>query len=187
MKIIKVIDPDFLSTLDKSNNIIICVPPVDEEFIKESEDFPDTFELCLSRDINLSTDDVVKMGISAFATTIRPRLKISMPAGIKLQFPEISRKHNDNVFWKTYRSFELNNVYNEDNTSLRHILTNFEFVTYIDAVRLRETGHSMILNKGIKFTEFNFSWYVQTTLSVAIENIYLIIDQHVFEEFINIF
>lgn len=188
MEIIKNIDPDFITNIDKTTNIIMCVPPIEENCIAESEHSPDTFEMRLHRIINLSTTDVTSIGVNAFTTIIQPKIKISMPAGLKIQFADFIKKHPDDIFWKSYRSFEINNVYNEEKKLSHQLLTNITMTAYIDVARMRQLNHIMLINQGTTFAEFYFTWYAQTACNMPqIEEIYLISDQYVFEDFLNVF
>ena len=190
MKIIRQghVDPDFLSNLDKKNNIVMCVHPLEEDTIKELSEFPDTFGIFLPRDLNLSTSDIIKISSSALSTTHRLKLKISIPAGLKIQFCEYMKDRSSDIFWKNYRSFELYNVHDSDNNLSHHIISDIIFIMYMDTIRMREAGLRMLINKGTQISEFYFTWYVQTKNAMPqIEEIYLISDSHVYEDFINIF
>ncbi len=187
MQIVKDVNPDFLAGINKASTIVICTSPLDESTVKESEDFPDVMELFLARDINLSTD-IIRMTVDTFIAKIYPKIKICMPAGIKIQFSDIIKKHTDDVFWKIYKSYNISSVYKDGGEIFYYNLDNFEFTLYIDSARLRELQHSSIITKGSKFAEFYFTWYIQSSGNVPqIENIYLISDQQVYEDFDKIF
>ena len=67
-------------------------------------------------------------------------------------------------------------------------ITDMVFVMYMDTIRMREAGVQMLVKKETHITDFYFTWYVQTKNPMPqIEEIYLIVDSHVYEEFINIF
>lgn len=190
MKIIKEghATPDFLASLDKTSNIIICVPPYEEKCIIESEDFPDTFSISLPRNLNLSESHVVKISSSCLSTIERPKIKISLPAGIKLQFSNFVADRNQDIFQKIYKSFDVHNVMIDEKTLSHHIISDMIFVLYLDTIRMREAGVQMLIKPGTVIAEFSFSWYIQTKVDMPqIKEIYLISDSHIYEDFINIF
>ena len=181
------VDPDLLSKLDRKSNIIMCIDPNDGQFLTESESFPDTFKISLPKDINLSAQDVIKVSTSALAATFKPAIKISLPAGLKIQFSEFVDSHNQDIFWKIYKSFNLMNTYTLDNIIQYHLITNMTFVMNMDTIRMREVGTHMLLKKETPIIDFYFTWYVQTKRDMPqIEEIYLISDGQVYEDFMNI-
>jgi len=181
-------DPDFLASLDRQSNIIICVPPTEEDTVIESESFPDNFIITLPNDCNLSAPSVVSVSLSVLADTIRPSIKIGFPMGIKMQFNDYLAEYETDVFWKIYKSFNTRTIYNDDETVSRHIIDNIVLTMYVDAVRIREFKKSAVLTKGSHILDFNFTWYAQTSNPMPmIENIYLIHDQHIYEAFNEIF
>lgn len=180
--------PDFLSSIKTDTNIIMCLHPSDKDVIHELKTFPDRFELTLPRDINLSINDVISISSSILATTIRPNIKISFPVGIIPQFTDFIGDHNQDIFLKIYKSFDVYNSYKEGNILDHHILENIRFILYIDVIRMREAGLQMILKKGTPIIELFFSYYIQTKTEMnPIEEIYLIIDDQVYTDFVNIF
>jgi hypothetical protein len=188
MKIINSIDPDFLAKLDRKNNIIMCANANDMITLTELENFPDTFGISLYRDVSLSASNVMKISVNALAATFRPPIKISFPAGLKIQFSEFIEEASQDVFWKIYKSFDLKSVFDTDNKLSHHLISDMVFLMYVDTIRMREVGLNMLLKKGMRIADFYFTWYVQTIKDMPqIENIYLISDSHVYEDFNNIF
>ena len=190
MKIIHDVDPDFLAKLDKKNNIIMSVAPTEETSLIESEYFPDTFSIALARDLNLSANDVLKISSSTLAATIRPKIKICYPVGLKIQFSDFINDPNQDIYWKIYKSFDIHNVYNDEaSTDIdHHLVSNIVMVMYLDTIRMREANVQMLVKKNTSILDFYFAWYVQTKKDMPqIEQIYLISDQHVYEDFNNIF
>jgi hypothetical protein len=188
MKLIRDVDPDFLANLDRKSNIIMCVHPQEEESLVESEAFPDTFGITLARDLNLSASNIVKISSSTLSATIRPKIKISCPVGIKLQFNEFMDNHNCDIFWKTYRSFDSHAVHNEHNQIHHNLISNIVFIMYMDTIRMREAGLQMLVKKDTQISNFYFTWYVQTISDMPqIEEIYIIADAQVYEDFDKIF
>jgi len=184
MKIMETIDPDVISKLDKNSNIIICIPPIEKDFITESEEFPDCFKISLAKSLNLSTEDVTKTDLNKFSANLYPKIKIMMPAGLRIQFSENYQNH---LFDNLHKSFEVNNVYDENNKLSYHIITKILITTIIDAVKMIKTNQNLIIDKGTLLTEFYFTWYTQTSSDMPqIENIYMIYDQDIFNDFANI-
>lgn len=189
MKILKEgqIDPDFLAKLNKSTNIIMCVQPAESGIVTESEIFPDNFQLRLPRDFNLSSHDVINISTSTLSSVFRVNLKISIPVGIRINFNDFVGDTGQDVFWKIYRSFNSHEVHIEDKLN-HHIISDIVCIMYMDTIRMREAGKQMILRKDTAISDFNFNWYIQTKYPMPqIEEIYLIIDNQVYEDFINIF
>lgn len=188
MKLIEQIDPDFLVNIDKKSNIVMCVHPEEKESLVETNDLSDNFGICLARDLNLSANDIIKISSSALAATIRPQIKISMPVGIRIQFSDFVQNPNQDIFWKTYRSFNSSTMY-DDKENLSHVfVSNMVFIMYMDTIRMREAGLQMVVKKGVRICDFYFTWYAQTNSDMPqIENIYLLSDAHVYENFVNIF
>lgn len=185
--------PDFLAGLDTSSNIILCTLPKERDLIKESNNFPDKFEVHLTRDINLSTPSVINISSSSLGTTFKPELKMSFPLGIVPIFTDFTSDHNQDIFWKIYRSFDLHNSYtvsknNDIEVLHHHVISNIKFIMYMDTIRMREAGLQMIVKKDAVVSEFFFNWYVQTVKDMPqIEEIYLIIDEEIYKNFANIF
>ncbi len=180
--------PDILTKIDCKSNIIMCIHPTERDTIEETKNFPDRFLLKLVRDINLSTNDIVSISSSALATTIRPKLKISFPVGIAPIFDNFTTDHCQDIFWKVYKSCESYSSYKEGDILDHHIIDNIKFILYMDTIRMREAGLQMILRKNTPILNFFFSYYIQTKNEmVQIEDIYLIIDEQVYSDFVNIF
>lgn len=180
--------PEVLAGIDCKSNIIMCIHPNDRDTIKELKSFPDKFQLSLSRDINLSTNDIVNISSSALAAVARPNLKISLPIGVTPMFDEFVGNHSQDIFWKIYKSFDSYSAYKEGNILHHHVIENIKFILYMDTIRMREAGLQMILRKDTPIIDFYFSYYIQTLSEMnPIENIYLIINDQVYTDFINIF
>lgn len=190
MKIIKegYNDPDLLVTIDRRTNIIMSIHPNEKDIIQEVEDFPDRFQIKLSGDINLSSNNIINISTSALATTIRPNLKISFPIGVVPVFQELAVEHYQDVFWKIYKSCNFHSTYKDNNTLDHHTIDNIKFILYIDTIRMREAGLQMILRKNTPIIDFFFTYYIQTKKDMTpIENIYLFIDEQIYNDFTNIF
>lgn len=188
MKIIKEghADPDFLTSLDRTKNIIMCTPSEGNSII-ESENFPDSFSIAISRDLNLSASNIINVSTSALATTLRPELKISYPTGIKLVFSDFKEDFKEDLCWRIYKSHSTLNNIDKDNTTNFHVISDIKLIMYMDTIRMREAGVQMVIKKDTKLVDFYFTWYVQTKKDMPqIEEIYLISDSHIYEEFINI-
>ena len=182
------ITPDFLSSLETDKNIIMVVHPNHKNIITESKSFPDRLQIRLSKDINLSSNDIINISTSALSTTIRPNLKISYPVGILINFSEFMENPNQDVFWKMYKSCDSWLAYKNDNIGDHNIIENIKFVMYMDTIQMRESGLQMILRENTPIIDFYFTYYIQTVKEMApIENIYLIIDDQVYSDFVNIF
>lgn len=187
MKIIHV-DPDVFAKIDRKSNIIMCIPENEKKSLIELEDFPDTYGITLPRDLNLSADNIVRISAGTLAATHRPKIKICHPVGIKLQFNEFVDNHNLDIFQKIFRSFASNIVLDKDSNIDHHLITDITFIMYLDTIRIRESGLQMFIKKDTQISNFYFTWYVQTIKGMpAIDEIYIIQDDHVYEEFHNIF
>jgi len=196
------VDPDFLASLNRKNNIVICIPPTETNIVTESDTFSDTFGISLPRDLNLSENDIIRISTNCLSTNIKPNIKISFPAGLKIQFSDYVEDIKQNIFLKNYKSFNINKVFTpiqdpifkQQDEHIKHselshyLLTDMMFILYMDTIRMREVGLPMIIKKETQITDFYFTWYVQTKRDMPqIEEIYLISDLHVYEDFINIF
>lgn len=188
MKILNTVDPNFLASLDRRKNIIICTPQNDNCLV-ETEYSPDTFGITLPRDLNISGPDVVRVSSNIIATTIRPEIKISFPVGLKIQFSEFIEDFKQDIFLKIYKSFDQKVVFEPETEMLSHnLIEDMIFQLYIDTNRIRENKTPMMIKKGTCVTDFYFTWYVQTKRDMPqIEEIYLISDVQVYEDFVNIF
>jgi len=188
MKILNIVDPNFLASLDRRKNIIMCTPPNDNCLI-EAECSPDTFGITLSRDLNISGPDVVRVSSNIIATTIRPEIKISFPIGLKIQFSEFMEDFKQDIFLRIYKAFDQKVVFEPETEVVSHnLIGDMIFRLYIDTTRMRENETPMMIKKGTRVTDFYFTWYVQTKRDMPqIEEIYLISDAQVYEDFVNIF
>ncbi len=190
MKIIREeeINPDFLNTINKQKTIIICLHPIEEHSIHELDEFPDTFKISLSQDINLSASNVIRISPSTLSAIARPKLKMCIPSGIKIKFEDFIGNPTQDIFWKIYRSFNHYAIIDDENNISRYIVGDFMFTMYIDTIRMREAGLQMLIEKGTPISEFYFSWYLQTKSELPqIDNIYLLINKQVYDDFVNIF
>jgi hypothetical protein len=180
--------PDLLTKIDCKSNIIMCIHPNERDSIQELKNFPDKFQIKLSRDINLSTNDIISISSSALAATVRPNLKISFPVGITPVFDNFSTDHNQDIFWKIYKSCNYYSSYKEGEVLDHHIIDSIKFILYMDTIRMREAGLQMILRKDTPIIDFFFSYYIQTKKEmVQIEDVYLFIDENIYSNFVNIF
>ena len=187
MKIVHV-DPDDFAKLDRKNNIIMCVPESEKKSLIELEDYPDTYGITLPRDLNLSSEDIVRISPGTLAATLRPKIKICHPVGIKLQFNEFMDNHHLDIFQKIFRSFTSTVVLADDNTIDHYLITDMIFIMYLDTIRIRDAGLQMFIKKDTQISNFYFTWYVQTIKDMPlIKDIYIVQDDHVYEDFINIF
>jgi hypothetical protein len=183
-------DPDFLSKLDRTNNIIMCIPPVEGKVLEEIVDYPDTFGILLPRDLNLSSSDVVAVSTSALSTVFRPKLKISFPAGLKIHFENFLDCHTEDIFWKIYRSYDLKSMFDSETEKgpTHYLISDMQFIMYLDTIRMREAKVQMLIPKGTSVSTFYFTWYVQTKRDMPqIQEIYLIYDGQIYEDFLKIF
>ena len=58
----------------------------------------------------------------------------------------------------------------------------------MDIIRIREAGLQMVLKKETPIMNLFFSYYIQTKNEInPIEEIYLIIDEQIYTNFVNIF
>jgi len=180
--------PELLASIDCKTNIVMCIHPNEKDSIKELKNFPDKFQLNLSRDVNLSTNDIINISSSALAATIRPNIKISFPVGVTPVFDNFVENHKQDIFWKIYKSFDSYSSYKEGDILDHHIVENVKLILYMDTIRMREANLQMILRKDTPIANFYFTYYIQTKNEMAqIEEIYLIIDDQVYKDFVNIF
>jgi hypothetical protein len=188
MQIINDIDPDFLANLDIEKNIIICTP-VGEEIINEKETEPDVFKILFSKNLNVTDPSITRVSSNIIATTIWAEIKISHPMGTKLQFSELTKNFTQDIFLKIYKAFNQKTIFdNKTDTVKYNIIENMIFKLYIDTARMREVGTPMLISIGTPLIEFFFTWYIQTKKDMPqIEEIYLIKNNQVYADFMNIF
>lgn len=191
MKIIEEgkVDPNFLMSLDRRTNIVFCTTPYEKDTITELEYIPDTFSIHLARDINTSSEDVTRVSSNIIATTVRPTIKICFPVGLKIQFSDFMEDFKQNIFLKIYRSFNHKTVFDPETEDMSHILiSDLVFDMYIDVARMREVKFPMMIRKGTRLSDFYFIWYAQTKKDMLpINEIYLISDEYIYQDFFNIF
>lgn len=179
------INPDILSSLNRRNDIILCVPKRDFKIIDEISEDSDIFSIFLAQDINLSTCKTISPNLMEIL--YKPQLKISIPVGIKMMLEELTSFDEYDIFQKIYKKYITYEQYNEEKEKTHILITDLELVGYIDSIRMRSTPISGILRKGLPMINVFFTWYVQTKASMSnIENIFFIEDQYVYEEFLSI-
>lgn len=181
MNIIKEIDPDMLHKIDKKNNIIICTPPVDK-CIQEFET-PDLLSITLTQDMNLSLGSNISANV--ISMEYKPRIKIQMPTGLRMNIVEPENGDLVNIFDKVYCNYNTFFGYDQDNKELIYkTFENLVFTLYIDVIQMRKKMAPLILSKGSPIADIYFTWYIQTKYAVpSIENIYLIKDLYIYQEF----
>jgi len=182
MKLLDRIDPEELIKIDKTKNIILCTPPSDKNIIETKT--PDIFSILLTQDINLSLGEQITPNIIAMEYS--PRLRILVPSGIKLNIIDTESNKTGSIFNKIYCNYDVYYAYeSETDTELKYkVYNNIKFVLYIDVIQMRKKINSLLISKGEPIADLYFSWYIQTQKEVPmIENIYLIKDLYVFQEF----
>lgn len=183
MKLLDRIDPEELIKIDKTKNIILCTPPSDKNIIETKT--PDIFSILLTQDINLSLGEQITPNIIAMEYS--PRLKILVPSGIKLNIiTDTESNKTGSIFSKIYCNYDIYHAYeSEINTELKYkIYNNISFTLYIDVIQMRKKINSLLISKGEPIIDLYFSWYIQTQREIPmIENIYLIKDLYIFQEF----
>jgi hypothetical protein len=184
-----VLTPDFLSEIDKKKNIIISVN--ENETIKEVSPQIDIFTIKTTELINLS-NNINRISPSLLSFDFYPNFKISIPAGIKINFKSpysyCIPTENGDVFQKVYVTMDPSYIL-DDEEKISHILfERFKFTAYIDVIELRKVSNQLNLIKGTNISEMFFTWYIQTGAAIPmIENIYLIQNPLIYETFRKIF
>jgi hypothetical protein len=191
MKLIKneQIDPEILASInDNKNNIIISVHRSEMDLITESENCPGNFNIAITRDLNLSGSNVTQISNSILSVNYLPKIKVRLPVGVKLMFSDSLIQHNTDIFQKVYKSYEIKSVL-DDNDKISYLfLDDFRLILYIDTIRLRSINPQLMIKKGTNILEFYFGWILQTQKELSmIEEIYVIYNNEVYDEFVNIF
>ncbi len=176
------INPDLLHSINKLNNIIICTPAIDKCIIESP--MPDILSIILTQGINLSMSTNILANIMPIE--YKPRIKILMPAGLRMNIVEPSFGETTNIFNKIYCNYDTFFGYSDmEKTMFDYtIFENFEFVSYVDIIQMRKKTGALYLNKGETIADIFFTWYTQCKVQTpSIENIYLIKDTYLFQEF----
>lgn len=184
MQLIKNIDPDFISNLNKQSSIIIGIPEDFRNNIIEIDNC-DIFGLLLSNDINLSHAGSI-VSSSIISVNYKVKMKLSIPIGVRLNIEEPISGKLHNMFLKIYNTYDVVTYCYDNNIPSRFIYENIELLLYVDMVRLKNKELS-ILPKNEMIATMYFNWYLQTKVNFPlIDQIYIIRDDHVYENFINI-
>lgn len=179
------ITPEFFDELDRSKNIIICMPTKVNNIIELTENV-DIYNIITEVDNLLTKESKINDNIISFNSNIN--LKISVPAGIKINInlPGSYNDHINDIYIKLYKKFDVSYSYASiDPDKLSHIIfENFKFENYVDLIALRNNYNKLLIKKYTPIAELYFSWYIQTHCPVPmIENIYVINDNYTFENF----
>ena len=193
MKIVDndLLTPEYLTSLDKKKNIII-VTPSEFDTVSEICSQTDIFKVHTDYQINLA-NNIEIISPNLLSTTIYPKFKISLPAGIKINFISPNSYLNPmdagNVFQNTYITFNaLHNYEGDDEKITNVVFTDFKFTLYVDVIELRKHTTQLVLPKGFTISQMFFSWYIQTAVSIPmVENIILIKHSTIYETFSGIF
>jgi hypothetical protein len=187
MQIITAVDPDFLANLDIEKNIIICTPLNENIIEKETES--DVFKILLLKNLNITDPSITRVSSNIISMSMWPEIKISHPTGTKLQFSELTEDFKQDIFLKIYKTFDQKIVVNNENDTPKYnLIEKMIFKLYIDTARMREIGTPMLITAGTPIIEFFFTWYIQTVKDMPqIEKIYLIKNNQVYTDFVNIF
>jgi len=92
-----------------------------------------------------------------------------------------------NIYQNIYKNITINNILNDQDIPTHNILSNIDFIIYIDMIRLKEEKLPLVIKKGTNITTMYFSWYMTKLPIKDIKNIYLIKNQQCYEDFMNIF
>jgi hypothetical protein len=178
------VQPEFLQKIDRKNNIILCVPPTDHCVLESNQ--PDILSVILTQELNLSNAETISQNVVSI--NYKPRLKLSVPAGIKMNMIETESGNLVGIFDKIYKSMdEYVNLLNDKITPSHTIYENLALTLYIDVIQLRKKLSSIYIKKNQSILDIYFSWYIQTNIPTPnIENVYLIKDLYIFQEFRNI-
>jgi hypothetical protein len=139
--------------------------------------------ILLTQDINLSTLSV-NISTNVIAIEYKPRIKILMPVGLRLNICETRNGQYKNIFDKIYANYDtfLGHTNNEELSY--YIFENFVLTVYIDVIQMRKKTSPLYLNKGEPIADVLFSWYIQTKTQIPmIEKIYYIKDLYLYQEF----
>ncbi|MCK9293161.1 hypothetical protein M0P25_03740 [archaeon] len=187
MQIINSINPNDIANINPLKNIIICVPENNKNSIKESENLS-TYDIFTNKDLNLSSDGTANISPRILSLKYVVDLKISHPTGMILQFSDHVIDPYVNIYSKIYKKFDFINVCEEKTEKItHHFIQNFNFNLYIDTIRLREENLQLLIKKGTFITNFMFLWYVNNFETPQYENTYLIENNQVYEDFVNLF
>jgi len=184
MKILKEIEPDFLSKIDKTENIIFCCPPSDSCIIESQ--MPDVASIILTQDINLSNASTISQNV--ITVDFKPRIKVSFPAGLKLNITEPGNSELtggifDKIF-SSYDSFYCHTNPDEKENFDHIIIENLLLTLYIDVIQMRKKNSAIYLKKNTPIAEIFFSWYIQTKNNFPqIKELYIIRDLYLYQEF----
>lgn len=185
MKILKEIEPEILNEIDKTKNIIFCTPPTDSCIIESQ--MPDIASIILTHDMNLSNASPISQNV--ITVDYKPRIKISYPAGLKLNITEPGSKEItggifDNMF-TTMDTYYCQSIPNQKSEDFDHIIVeNLILTLYIDVIQMRKKTNGIYLKKDVPIAEAYFSWYIQTKNDFPqIQNIYIVKDLYLYQEF----
>lgn len=192
-KVVKDVDEIQLiaSQAKLEKNIFICTRS-NERLIRQNID--GTLSLILNRDENLST------GKSAFSGSMSvfeywPQIKIAIPQGLKIHIDDPSFSFN--FFDKIYPDCKMYYPENKESDSKtvsfnelpsHFIMTDFYITFYIDLHRLRDINKTFLLKKGQSIATIFFSELPHfRQYGAELENTYLIMDDEIFNTFIDTF
>ncbi len=187
MKIIKeTIDPDQIALIDRTNSIIISTPSTDSNIVETEE--KDIFSIILTHDVNLSMAKNASSNI--LIVEYLPRIRVSVPDGILMQLTE----PNKSIFYKMYTDYDIISVYDSDDDDIKSekklknkIYSNLKLTLYTDVIQMRNRELSLaVLNKGQTVANMYFTWYIREGNIPIVENIYIIKDSHIYQDFIQI-
>lgn len=177
------------SKLEK--NIFICTRS-NERLIRQNID--GTLSLILNRDENLST------GKSAFGGSMSvfeywPQIKMCIPQGLKIHidYPSFSFNFFDKIYPDCKMYYPGDKVSDSKTTAFNElpshfIMTDFYITFYIDLHRLKDINKTFLLKKGQSIANIFFNQLPHfIDYGAELETIYLIMNDEIFETFIDIF
>ncbi len=169
-------DVDQFSSLNLSENILICSPEVECDYITSNLD--GSFSLKINHDDNLAGKKIFNNHNNLISVKYKPKIKITFPKGI---LPVFYEPNNIDFFYKIYRKFNTYQYFiNEYNNLIRTDLPNviiyqdFDLDIIIDINKYREYNTTLQLKKGQKILDFMFKfiYFPGTAKKLEIKGIY---------------
>ncbi len=150
-------DPDIISEIDMSKNIIICTPS-NNNIINENID--GSISICNTHKHNL-TAQIIEQN-NYVHLQIHPKIKMSIPKGIIPEFVEpIDKPYIFKVYKKIdcYQNYETENEFNLSSSTPNYLSwQNFNLDVVIDAKKLIKTKKILELSEREKILTFYFKY-----------------------------
>lgn len=160
--------PEKFSKIDKLRNIIICTP-IDKNYISKNPDST----ISILNDFDLNFADKKIMG-KIVTKDLYPRIRLSVPYGIKLDFES---EKNKPFIQNTYEDHEI--FYNNEIA----IYKKLHFIVDINLDLMRKYHKKLVISKDDSILYMNFIYTFYKNFK-TIDNIYHIKNNYIFEKFV---